>query len=244
MTAGPLHGKKVVVIGGTSGIGFAVARGALIEGAAVIVASSGAANVEAAMKKLGDGAAGSAVNVRDEADVAAFFDRTGAFDHLVFTAGDWGFVRGGPLRDLDLGGAGAGFEVRFWGALRAIKHASEHIAPGGSITLTDGVVAHRPPKGAALASAMAGAIEHLVRALAIDLAPVRVNAVCPGLVLTEVWNSIPADQRDERIRQMTARQPLPRGGDPAELAEAYLYLMRGSFTTGQVLIVDGGMSLV
>jgi NAD(P)-dependent dehydrogenase (short-subunit alcohol dehydrogenase family) len=91
---------------------------------------------------------------------------------------------------------------------------------------------------------MAGAIEHLTRALAVDLAPVRVNAVCPGYVLTEVWNSIPEDRRQEHLRRVTERQPLARAGEPAEVAEAYLYLMRGGFSTGQVLIVDGGMALV
>jgi NAD(P)-dependent dehydrogenase (short-subunit alcohol dehydrogenase family) len=91
---------------------------------------------------------------------------------------------------------------------------------------------------------MAGAIEHLTRALAVDLAPVRVNAVCPGLVLTDVWNSIPEDQRAEQIRRMTARQPLPRAGEPGEVAEAYLHLLRATYSTGQVLIVDGGRTLV
>ena len=90
---------------------------------------------------------------------------------------------------------------------------------------------------------MAGAVEHLTRALALDLAPLRVNAVCPGLVLTEVWDSIPEDRREEQLRRMTARLPLPRAGDPAEIAEAYLYLIRGTYSTGQVLIVDGGFTL-
>lgn len=91
---------------------------------------------------------------------------------------------------------------------------------------------------------MAGAIEHLTRALAVDLAPVRVNAVCPGLVLTEVWNSIPDETRAEQLRRMTARLPLPRAGEPDEVAEAYLHLIRASYSTGQVLIVDGGMTLI
>ncbi len=104
--------------------------------------------------------------------------------------------------------------------------------------------AHRPSKGGALSSAMLGAIEHFTRALAVDLAPVRVNAVCPGLILTEIWDSIPKEHRTERLKRMTERQPLPRGGDPAEVAQAYLYLMRGGFTTGQVLKVDGGSSVV
>ena len=244
MTGKSLSGKTVVVIGGSSGIGFAVARAALGEGAEVVVGSSGQAKVDAAVGRLGDGARGAAVNTTDEASVAGFFEALGGFDHLVYSAGDWGARAGGPISELDLAGAHATFTVRFWGAVAAVKHASRAIAQDGSITLTDGMYAHRPSKGGAISSAMLGAIEHLTRALAIDLAPVRVNAVCPGLILTEVWNSIPEDQRAERLRHMTGRQPLPRAGAPAEAAEAYLYLMRGGFTTGQVLKVDGGSSVV
>ena len=99
---------------------------------------------------------------------------------------------------------------------------------------------HRPRKGALLTAAFGGAIEFLARGLAVDLAPIRVNAVCPGLVLTETWSQV---QPPERVRLMTGRQLLPRAADPAEVAQAYLYLMRGSYTTGQVLIVDGGLTL-
>jgi NAD(P)-dependent dehydrogenase (short-subunit alcohol dehydrogenase family) len=245
MSTGRLRGKKVVVIGGTSGIGFAVAQAAKDQGAQVIVASSNQKNVDAALKRLGTGARGAAMDVKDEADVAAFFEKLGAFDHLVYTAGDWVPLRtGGTLPEIDIGGANAVFTVRFWGAVAAVKHGHTAIAKDGSIILTDGMVAHRPRKGAPLNSAMAGAVEHFVRSLAVDLAPVRVNGVCPGLVLTEVWDSIPADQRDQRLKAMTERQPIARAGTPAELAEAYLYLMCCGFTTGQVLKVDGGMSLV
>ena len=235
----------VVVIGGTSGIGFAVAQRVLLEGAHVMVGSSSADKVDKAVSSLGNGASGHTVDVREEANVAAFFEVAGPFKHLVYTAGDWGAVRrGGAIADLDLSNANDIFAVRFWGALAAIKHAQGRIATDGSITVTDGAIAHRPRKGAALNTAMAGAIEHLTRSLAVDLAPLRVNAVCPGYVLTEVWNSIPEDQRQEQIRSMTQRQPLSRAAEPSEVAEAYLYLMRGTFSTGQVLMVDGGMTLI
>ena len=241
MAADPLHGKKVVIVGGTSGIGFAVAEAALERGAKVVVASSQQAGVDAALGRLGNGAEGSTLNVTDEGDVAGFFERLGAFDHLVFTAGDWAGMGGGSsLAELDLSAAKAAFGVRFWGALAVVKHGYGKIAEGGSITLTDGALAHRPRKGAPVSTAMLGAIEHLTRALAVDLTPVRVNAVCPGLVMTERSNSMP----EAVLQRFTARLPLPRGGDPAEVAEAYLYLMRGGYTTGQVLKVDGGGSIV
>ena len=238
-----LRAKRVVVVGGTSGIGFAVAEVALREHAKVIVASSSAANVESALKRLSEGASGVAMDVTDEAAVADVFEKLGKFDHLVFTAGDWN-LRRGPLADLDLEIARSNFTVRFWGALAVIKHAHKSISPGGSITLTDGMIAHRPSKGSALSTAMAGAVEHLTRGLAVELAPVRVNAVCPGLIRTGVWDSIPEDRRAEQFERMTKRQPLPRVGEPDEAAEAYLYLMRGGYTTGQVLRVDGGSSVV
>jgi NAD(P)-dependent dehydrogenase (short-subunit alcohol dehydrogenase family) len=245
MSVSSLEGQRIVVIGGSSGIGFAVAERAVKEGAEVVVGSSNAVRVEDAVKRLGSRASGWAVNVKDEASVAAFFTGTGAFDHLVFTAGDWPALRRpGIVAELDLAAANAVFAVRFGGALAAIKHAQGRISPRGSVTLTNGVVAHRPRKGAALNTAMAGAIEHLTRALAVDLAPQRVNCVCPGLVLTEVWDSIPEETRQEQIRRMTSRLPIPRAGDPSEIAEAYLYLIRGTYSTGQVLVVDGGTTLI
>jgi NAD(P)-dependent dehydrogenase (short-subunit alcohol dehydrogenase family) len=245
MTDTGLEAARVVVIGGTSGIGFAVAQRAHALGADVIVGSSNADKVSDALARLGGGAEGHVIDVRDEDSVAGFFTGIGAFDHLAYTAGDWGPQRdGGGIAEMDLTRANGTFAVRFWGALAAIKHATPHLSRNGSVTLTDGMIAHRPRKNAALGSAMAGAIEHLTRGLAVELAPVRVNAVCPGYVLTEVWNRMPQAERSERLRLMTERQPLPRAGDPGELAEAYLYLMRGGFTTGQVLLVDGGMSLI
>ncbi|MCB1692290.1 MAG: SDR family oxidoreductase [Pseudomonadales bacterium] len=237
-----LSDRHVVVIGGTSGIGLAVAEGALAEGARVTVASSRRETVDAGLASL-SGASGDVIDVKDDRSVQAFFERVGSLDHLVFTAGDWGGPRNNTLGAVDLDAAQALFSVRFWGALRAVKHASSRIAPDGSVTLTDGMIAHNPSPGSFVSTAMAGAIEHLTRALAVELKPVRVNAVCPGLILTDVWNSIPEEKRAERLARMTAHLPLARVGKPDEAAEAYLYLMRGGYTTGQVLLVDGGSSV-
>ena len=239
-----LSNKRIVVIGGSSGIGYAVADAALADGAGVVIGSSQAANVEAATGKLGNRATGHTIDVKDEPNVAAFFEKVGPFDHLVFTAGDWGGRGARHITETDLDRAADLSAVRYWGALRAIKHGQPLIREGGSIVLTTGLVAHRPRKGAPISTAMAGALEHLTRGLAVDLAPIRVNIVCPGLIRTEVWNSIPAEGREEQFKQMTARQPLARIGEPAEGAEAYLYLLRAGYTTGQVLHVDGGGSIV
>ena len=238
-----LRQKRVVVIGGTSGIGLAVASAALADGAQVIVGSSSADKVGEAAVRL-PGAHAHLIDVKDEASVATFFERVGTFDHLVFTAGDWGRYGGGPVESVDIAAAASLLAVRFWGAIACVKHAAKNIREGGSVTLTDGMIAHRPRKGAAISSAMAGAVEHLVRGLSVELAPIRVNGVCPGAIRTEVWNSIPAEQREERFKKMTERLPVKRIGEPDEVAEAYLYLMRGGYTTGQVLRVDGGGTVV
>jgi NAD(P)-dependent dehydrogenase (short-subunit alcohol dehydrogenase family) len=143
-------------------------------------------------------------------------------------------------RDLDLAAARDGLEVRFWGALAAVKHGSRTIAPNGSITLTSGMLAHRPRKDAPLVTAIGGAVEHLTRGLAIDLAPVRINAVCPGIILTDHVKQMP----EEVLQTYVARLPLPRGAAPTEAATAYVYLMLNGYTTGQILPVDGGGWLV
>jgi len=131
------------------------------------------------------------------------------------------------------------FAVRFWGALTLAKYGAPTLAEGGSLTVTDGVIGHRPAPGTFVSTAMAGAVEHLVRGLAVELAPLRVNGVCPGLIRTGVFDPLP----EERISEMTKKQPVPRIGTPGEAAEAYLYLMRNGYVTGQVLVVDGGTVL-
>jgi NAD(P)-dependent dehydrogenase (short-subunit alcohol dehydrogenase family) len=238
-----LDDKRILVIGGGSGIGFAVAEGAVKAGAQVVVASTNAGRIKAAASRLGNRASPATLDITSEAQVAKFFSSAGQFDHIATTAGDWGGPRRTPLAELDLDQAAALFKVRFWGAVAVAKHGAKALSSGGSLTLTDGMIAHRPQKASAISSAMCGAIEHLTRALAVELAPVRVNAVCPGLIRTGVWDSIPVDRREAQLADMTKRQLLPRVGEPEETAEAYLYLMRAGYTTGQVLYVEGGRAL-
>ena len=189
---------------------------------------------------LGNGASGAAINVNDEASIADFFAKAGEFDHLVYTAGDWGSREAKKITDVDIGEFHKMVAVRFSGALLAVKHGFPNIREGGSITLTGGLVAHRPRKGAPLFTVMAGSVEDLIRGLAVDLAPIRVNAVCPGAVATDVWGENAAEQ----FRAFTDALPIPRLGQPEELAEAYLYFMKGSYSTGHVLVADGGKLLI
>jgi NAD(P)-dependent dehydrogenase (short-subunit alcohol dehydrogenase family) len=236
-----LKGQQVLVIGGSSGIGFAVARAARDAGADVTIASSKADRIDDALTRLGGGE-GVRLDVTDEGAIAAFFAASRPIDHIVFTAADWAQVDHKPFAEIDIAAEATLFDVRFWGALAVAKHGAKCMMPGGSITLTNGMAAHRPQKGLAVATAMAGAVEHLVMGLAVELAPVRVNGVCPGAIRTEAWDELPDAFRKFQEDRL-AGQLIARVGELREAAEAYLYLMRGTYTTGQTLRVEGGWSL-
>lgn len=236
-----LKDQHILIIGGGSGIGFAVASAALTEDARVTIASTGADRLAQAAERLGGAVDTAVLDITDEAAVSAFF--AGArFDHIVSTAGDWGKARRGPLAVMDLNDARALFGVRFWGAAILAKHGAASLPAGGSLTLTSGMSAWRPQKGTVMATAMAGSIAHLTMGLAVELAPVRVNAVFPGGVATEIFAGLPEAMRQAEEARF-ASQPIPRIARPDEVAEAYLYLMKARYTTGQLIKVDGGAML-
>jgi NAD(P)-dependent dehydrogenase (short-subunit alcohol dehydrogenase family) len=237
-----MRGERVVVIGGTSGIGLAVARGSLAAGAQVIVASSRQSSVDAARAQLGDGVAGQTVDVLDPASLAALFRAEGPIDHLIYTAGEpLSMMR---IDDLDLRRARSFFEIRYFGALNAISTAVPQLSPGGSITLTSGTAGERPGSGWALGSSVCGATNSLTRAMAVELAPIRVNAVAPGVTRSLTWSELSEDDRDDMYEQLGKVLPLGRVGAVEEVADAYLYCMNQRYATGTVLTIDGGTVLV
>ena len=134
--------------------------------------------------------------------------------------------------------------MRVFGALGAVKHAAAAIRPGGSIVLTHGIAGARPQAGWAVGAAVCGAMDAMTRALAVELAPIRVNAVSPGFVRTPLWNPIPEAEREALFRDAGGKLLTGRVGEAAEIAEAYCYLMENAFTAGQTLVVDGGGVLV
>jgi NAD(P)-dependent dehydrogenase (short-subunit alcohol dehydrogenase family) len=237
-----LQQKRVVVMGGSSGIGLAVAQQAASQGAKVVIVSSNAERVQKAVECIGGDAQGQAVDVSDEGAVATFFANLGSFDHLVFTAGDSLHLR--DLAMTDLQQARRAFELRYWAALAAVKYGSPHIRKEGSIVLTTGIAGQRPRKGWVIAASVCGTIEAMTRALAVELATIRVNAVSPGVVRTNLWQTMSASERERLYESVGSSLPVRRVGEASDLAQAYMFLMQEGFATGQTIIVDGGTVLV
>jgi NAD(P)-dependent dehydrogenase (short-subunit alcohol dehydrogenase family) len=237
-----LHGKRVVVLGGSSGIGLATAQAAVREGATVVIASSRKARIDEALATLPTGTEGHALDLADRDATQALFARLSSFDHLVFTAGDT--LQLGSLATSDVDAAHRFFTLRYWGAYCAAKFGSSSIRRGGSIVFTSGIAGQRPQAGWSLGASICAAMEGLTRALAVELAPIRVNIVSPGMVRTSLWANMTEADRAVLYQQMSDKLPVSHVGDAAEIAQAYLYLMRQTYSTGQVLVVDGGAVLV
>jgi NAD(P)-dependent dehydrogenase (short-subunit alcohol dehydrogenase family) len=237
-----LQNQRVVLLGGTSGIGLATAQAASDAGASVVVVSSRRERVDQALATLGDRAEGHVLNTTDETAVRELFERLGSFDHLVYSAGE--SLQLGLLTETALETARAFFGVRLFGAMTAVKYAAPFINSQGSVVLTGGVAGMRPQKGWTIAASICGAMESFTRALAVELAPLRVNLVCPGFVRTPMWDTIPQVEREAMYATHGAALPVGQVGEASDIAQTYLYLMTNRYTTGQVVVVDGGGVLI
>lgn len=237
-----LTNKKVVILGGSSGIGLAAAKAAAIEGASVIIVSSNQQRINQALAELPGNAQGVTIDLTDEQQVKNFFINLGNFDHLVYTAGE--ALQLAPITDVTLPDAQQFFNLRYWGAFTAVKHASPYINTGGSINLTGGIASARPQSGWSLGASICAAMEGFTRAMAIELAPVRVNLVSPGVVKTNLWNNMSETAREEFYANVSNTLPVKHVGEAKEIAQTYLYLMTQQYSTGQVIVVDGGSVLV
>ncbi|WP_258296539.1 SDR family oxidoreductase [Paenibacillus peoriae] len=237
-----LRGQRIILFGGTSGVGFATAEAAAREGASVVVVSSRKEKVHNAILRLPQGSEGHVVDLSSEEQVRTFFSQIGELDHLVFSAGDSLLIKN--LSSIDVETAQRSFNLRYWGAFMAAKYGSENIRQNGSIILTSGIAGVQPQKGLTVAASVCSAVESLARALAVELSPLRVNTVSLGLIRTEMWDNIP--EEDLNAMYETAGKDLPAGraGEPEDAAEAYLYLMRGKYSTGHTIVLDGGSTLV
>lgn len=235
-----LDGKRIVIIGGSSGIGLATARMAVSEGASVVIASRSSSKLERAAGEIPGKVEAATVDIRDENSLKRFFGDVGPFDHLTTPGAE---VAGGHFLDLDIQEARKAFDSKFWGQYQAARYGAPRIRSGGSMVLFSGSNSQRPLSQASVRAAVNSAIEGLTRALAVELSPLRVNAVSPGLVDTPLHGHVPKERREAFFQAIAATVPLKRVGQAEEIAQTVLYLMTNGYTTGSTLFVDGGYTL-
>lgn len=236
-----LDGKRVIVIGGSSGIGLETAKLALAEGASVMIAGRSEERLRKAATGLNSEKLQVAVgDISDQSSIQAMFAAEKQIDHVFLPAGE---LRpgGGDVLESDLQDLESLLKLRLLGVVHVVRQVRAKMS-SGSITLMSGLYSTRPGKGGAMAAAAVAAIEGMTRALALDLAPLRVNAVTPGLIDTPLWDTF-GPQR-EAIMAMGASLPVGRIGKPEDVASGVLFLMTNGFVTGSVLTIDGGGSLV
>lgn len=228
-----LAGKKVVVVGGSSGIGLATAEMAKAQGAEVIVASRSADKVKAAAAKVGG--TGIVCDVTNDDSVVNLFKTTGAIDHVVVSAAQ---LKSGPFKTVSMEDVRSTLEGKFWGAWRVARAAE--IKAGGSLTLVSGFLSIRPRPNSAIVGASNGALESLARALALELAPVRVNCVSPGIIDTPIRAGMPEAARKDMLAKIAGSLPVGRVGLGEDIAIQILAFMANGFATGAIVYVDGG----
>jgi NAD(P)-dependent dehydrogenase (short-subunit alcohol dehydrogenase family) len=237
-----LSGQHVLVIGGSSGIGLAVAKLAKDHGANVTIAARDASKLAEAAKHLGANISTKTVDLNSDESVSGLFKTIGKFDHLAMTGPAPGF---GAFGQTTIAQARADFDAKFWGQYSAAYHAVNNgLSKQGSITLMSGAYSARPVAGASTLAAVQAGLEGLARGIAVDLAPLRVNAVSPGLTDTPLIRGLFGNQAAEDIYRQTAETlPARRITTSEDIAELYLFLMSNKSMTGSTLFPDGGYTL-
>ncbi|WP_029896145.1 SDR family oxidoreductase [Desulfohalovibrio reitneri] len=234
-----LNGKRILVVGASSGIGKAVARAVSEVGAEVLLCARSRDKLEALAGELPGEASALPVDVTDEEAVKAALDGAGELDGLVCTAGAF---KVGPVRDLPTDEARANFEVKFWGAYHVAKWAC--VRQGGAIVLCSGIWSQRPQSGVAQMASVNAALEGLARSLAVEYAPTRVNCVSPGVTDTELYEkNMNREQYSHLMRTVTGELLTGRPGKPEDVAQAILMLLSNPQITGETLVIDGGGKL-
>jgi NAD(P)-dependent dehydrogenase (short-subunit alcohol dehydrogenase family) len=234
-----LKSKRILVVGGSSGIGAATASAFAELGADVLIVSRNAAKLAETAAGIGNSVSTAVLDTTNTEAVEAFFATAGNFDHVVISAAQ---TPGGPIRKLALADAYAAMDSKFWGAYRVARGVQ--IADGGSLTLVSGFLSVRPSKTSVLQGAINAALEALARGLALELSPVRVNTVSPGLIATPLWSKLSEDARQTMYEGAAARLPARRVGQPEDVANAVVYLASTPYATGSTVLVDGGGAIV
>ena len=234
----PLTDRHVVVVGGGSGIGKAVAARAVVAGARVTIASRDAEKLQRVATDLGPRAAVAPVDMTDEPGVSAWAQTLGPVDHLVVSASS---ARHGPFLDTDTADIRAMFDAKFFGPYVIARSVAPRISDDGSITLFSGILSRRPGVNCSGLGAVNGAVESLTRSLALELGPaIRVNCCSPGMVRSDAYARMDPGAREAMYSATGASLPLGRVGETAEVADAVQFLMTNGYATGLVLDVDGG----
>jgi len=202
-----------------------------------VIASRNAERLKGAADKLG--ATGIVTDVTSDESVAGLFRSCGPVDHVVVTAAQ---LRTGPFKTVAMDDVRATMESKFWGAWRVAR--SSEIRSGGSLTLVTGYLSIRPRPGAAIVGAVNGALESLTRGLALELAPIRVNAVSPGTIDTPIRASMPEAARRDMLAKTAAALPVGRVGLGEDIARQILAFMTIGFATGSIVYIDGGALMV
>lgn len=237
-------GEHVLVVGGSSGMGFALAARLLAAGSAVTIVGRSPERLTQARQKLGDvpGLHAIAADATHEDDVERVFQSVGDLHHIVWTAADVSGVYV-LLPGMDVAIARRVIDSKVIAPLLLAKHGVARLAPGGSITFTSGIAAYRPAPRGSVVAAINGAIESLVYALAVELAPIRVNAVSPGWVDTPIWDAVAGEGKGAALEGMAKRLPVGRIGQPDDIAKAIEAIIHNGFMSGTVVHVDGGQRL-
>ncbi|MEU5536634.1 SDR family oxidoreductase [Streptomyces sp. NPDC020362] len=237
----PLAGQRVVVMGGGSGIGEAAAASFAADGAEVVITGRGQDRLDAAAARIEGKVSTYRLDAADRPAVDTFFDRSGPVDHLVIAVS--GSKGGGPFAELDPAELAAGFDGKFWPHVHVLQAALPALRRDGSVTLVTAASARAALPGTAGLAAINGALEAMVPPLAVELAPLRINAVSPGVVDTPWWDAVPAEQRSALFDGFAAVTPVGRVGRPEEIARAVHLLAVNGFVTGVVLEATGGATL-
>ena len=236
---GALKDQTVLVIGRGSGLARASALAALDAGARVVAAGRERETLAAAY--AGEpGVSTETVNLTDEASIAALGDRLGAVNHVVSTAS----ARArGRVADLDRDAIRLSFDTKVIGPLMLAKHLAPRMNKGGSFVLFSGVAAAKIAVGTLGVAITNAAADTLARSLALELAPIRVNAISPGVIDTGAWDAFGEQGKADYFADIRARNPARRIGTPQDIAEGVLFAMTSTFLTGQTLHIDGGEPL-
>jgi NAD(P)-dependent dehydrogenase (short-subunit alcohol dehydrogenase family) len=236
-----LANQRVVIIGGSSGIGLAVAKASAERGAKVVIAGRSQRRLDEARAAVGGDVETHTLDFTREKMLILFFDRIGTFDHLVISAAQ-GVA--GRFLELECDAVREAFEGKFMGQYMAARHGAPKIRGGGSVTFFSSLASVKAMPGLSAIAAMNGAVEALARTLAVELSPIRVNVVSPGVIDTPAHAWMPEEQRRAWFDGVAAMLPVRRVGRPEDVAHAVIYLMENAYTTGTILRVDGGNSIV